>query len=241
METQEKSTFKDYLYSSKLPIQLTTLARPIIASHLEQISENKSLNYDDLGDDREKRIKKAISVFTNLQIVVEDLDKVIYFLSMPKLDVQKLYPLISVEDYYNYHLENYVIRVNSIPDVLAGLGNLICQWGIKDKKCYGTSIPDSPQIDDQRIKEIMNSLLSKTNSIRSIRNKKMHAGSADITYFERATLWDAIESIGISLTSELEELSREKKIEAVKLIKSEIYGVLDDVIDFMDVISSDLN
>lgn len=74
METQEKSTFKDYLYSSKLPIQLITLARPIIVSQLEQISENKSLSYDDLGDDREKMIKKAISIFTNLQIVIEDLD-----------------------------------------------------------------------------------------------------------------------------------------------------------------------
>lgn len=91
METQEKSTFKDYLYSSKLPIQLITLARPIIVSQLEQISENKSLNYDDLGDDREKMIKKAISIFTNLQIVIEDLDKVIYFLSMPKLDVQTIF------------------------------------------------------------------------------------------------------------------------------------------------------
>lgn len=241
MEIQEGNSFVDRLYSSTLPIKLVNLAKPIVTDHLHKCIEDKTLNYDELGNDREKKIKNALVIFTNLQTVIEDLNKVIYFLGATKEDVQKMYPSMSLEDYYNYHLENYVIRVNSIPDVLAGLGNLICGWGINPRSCYGTSIPNSPQIANQDIKDKMNSLLSQTQSIRSIRNKKVHSGSAEIDYFEQATVWDSIESIGIPLTPELEQLSKEKKVEATEVIKNEINGVLDDVIALLDIMSSSLN
>lgn len=241
METQEGNSFVDRLYSSTLQMKLVNLAKPIVADHIHKCIEDKTLNYSELGNDGEKKIKNAIAVFTNLQTVIEDLDKVIYFLSMTKEDAQKIYPSISLEDYYNYHLENYVIRVNSIPDVLAGLGNLICGWGINSKSCYGTSIPNSPQIANQDIKDKMSSLLSRTHSIRNIRNKKVHSGSAEIDYFEQATVWDSLKSIGITLTPELEQYSKEKKIEAIEVIKSEINGVLDDVIALLDIMSSYVN
>lgn len=241
METQEENTFKDHLFSSKFPGKLVVLAKPIVADHIKKVTQNNSLKYDELGDDREKLLKNAISVFSNLQKVVEDLDLVIYFLSLNRDDIKKAHPSISIEDYYNYHLENYIIRVNSIPDVLAGLGNIVCRWGIRTKSCYGTTIPNSSNVTNQDIKDKMESLLSKTESIRNIRNKKIHSGNADIAYFDKATLWDSFETIGITLTPELKQLSEDNRVEAIEVIKSEVRGVLDDVVEFMNIISSDIN
>lgn len=196
----EEKTFSDILFKSTLAVKLISLVKPIVSSHLEQCLADKSLNYDELGNEHEKMLKKAIAIYANLGTVVSDLEKVVVFLKLDKEKVSQTYPDLSLEEYYNYHLENYVIRINSLPDILAQLGNTICNWGIPKKKCYGTTIPDSTKVTNEDIKNKMQLLLSKISSIRTIRNEKIHTGDAEIGYFDKSLCWDTLPTLGIPLS-----------------------------------------
>lgn len=231
----EEKTFSDILFESTLAPKLITLVKPIVCSHLEQCLADKSLNYDELGDEHEIMLKKSITIYTNLGTVVSDLEKVVVFLRLDKEKVSQTYPNLSLEDYYNYHLENYVIRLNSIPDILAQLGNTICNWGIPNKKCYGTVIPDSSKVPNEDIKNKMKLLLSKISSIKTIRNEKIHTGDAEIGYFDKALCWDTLPKLGISLTPLLEEYTKGKRVEAIDLICDEIIGVITIVVDVLNI------
>lgn len=231
---EEKRSFSEQLFSSDLAVNLVTLAKPIVAEHMKQCLANKSLKYEDLGDAHEQKIKRAVKNYINLGVVVEDLEKVITFLELDKKSVTEIYPNLGTDEYYNYHLENYVIRLNSIPDILAQLGNVICQWGIYEKECYGTSIPNNAKVTDNYIKTNFSTLLSKISSIRSIRNKKIHTGNADIDYFGEALCWDMFTKLGIQLDPLIEEYSNKKKEEAIQGICNEIEEVLKIVVNILN-------
>lgn len=237
MENKENE-FSVKLYSSDLATNLIELVRPILVAHLEQCKADKNLNYDNLGNDREKSLKKALTIYFNLGTTISDLEKVIVFLNLDKDEVSKVYPNLSLEGYYNYHLENYVIRLNIIPDVLAKLGNVICQWGIPERNCYGTFIPNSPRIADENIKEKMTLLLSRISSTRLIRNKKVHTGYAEIDYLGRSLCWDILPTLGIPLTPILKEYSNKKKNEEINLICNEITDILEVVVDILNMYNS---
>lgn len=231
----KEMTFSEQLYTSTLSVKLIQLVKPIVSSHLKQCLADKSLNYDELGDEHEKMLKKSMTIYANLGTVVSDLEKVVVFLRLDKEKVSQTYPNLSLEDYYNYHLENYVIRLNSIPDILAQLGNTICNWGISNKKCYGTVIPDSGKVTNEDIKNKMKLLLSKISSIKTIRNEKIHTGDAEIGYFDKALCWDMLPKLGIPLTPLLEEYSKGKRVEAIDLICNEIINVITIVADILNI------
>ena len=234
----KEMTFSEQLYTSTLSVKLIQLVKPIVSSHLEQYLADKSLNYDELGDENEKKLKKSMTIYANLGTVVSDLEKVVVFLRLDKEKASQTYPNLSLEEYYNYHLENYVIRLNSIPDILAQLGNTICNWGIPNKKCYGTVIPDSSKVPNEDIKNNMALLLSKISSIRTIRNEKIHKGDTEIAYFDKALCWDMLPQLGIHLTPLLEEYSKGKRIEAIDLICNEIIDVITIVVNILNNVSS---
>ena len=74
----EEKTFSDILFKSTLAVRLINLVKPIVSSHLEQCLADKSLNYDELGDDYKdmtlEEIKEAINA-EYLKAVTSLLDK----------------------------------------------------------------------------------------------------------------------------------------------------------------------
>lgn len=54
----EEKTFSDILFKSTLAVKLISLVKPIVSSHLEQCLADKSLNYDELGNEHEKCSKR---------------------------------------------------------------------------------------------------------------------------------------------------------------------------------------
>ena len=55
-------------------------------------------------------LKKAIAIYANLGTVVSDLEKVVVFLKLDKEKVSQTYPDLSLEEYYNYHLETMLLE-----------------------------------------------------------------------------------------------------------------------------------
>ena len=127
---ERRKTFSDILFKSTLAVRLINLVKPIVSSHLEQCLADKSLNYDELGDEHEKNAQKGNCHICQSWNSCFRFRKSCCFLRLDKEKVSQIYPDLSLEEYYNYHLENYVIRINSLPDILAQLGNTICNWGI---------------------------------------------------------------------------------------------------------------
>ena len=62
----KEMTFSEQLYTSTLSVKLIQLVKPIVSSHLEQCLADKSLNYDELGDEHEKMLKKSICDIQNI-------------------------------------------------------------------------------------------------------------------------------------------------------------------------------
>lgn len=238
IKKEERTSFTEQLYSSDLAEKLVTLAKPIVAKHMKLCLADKTLKYEELGNAYEQRIKQALEVFGNLGIVVSDLEKVITFLELDKNRIVETYSNLEIEEYYNYHLENYVIRLNTIPDILAQLGNIICQWGISDKHCYGTSISSNDKITDNDIKNNFSLLCTEISSIRSIRNKKVHTGKAEIDYLGKALCWEIFPKLGIPLDPIIEEYAKEQKNEAVQNICDEINTVLKIIVDILNQYNS---
>lgn len=232
--TKEERTFTDNLHSSKLSPKLVNLVKPIVANHMKQCLENKSLKYDEIGTNREKRFKKAVECFVNLQTITEDLDKVILFLKTDKDNINKLYPSLTTEDYYNYHLENYIIRINSIPDALAQLGNIVCNLQIKKKNCSAHSFLGGKFVKkNPELKKIMLQLLRRIDAIKKMRNAKIHEGSTDIDYFKSVTSLDYISQIGMA-DPLIEEYALEKKNDIIESMKNEINEVIKFAVNFLD-------
>lgn len=232
--TKEEKTFADNLHSSKLSPKLVNLAKPIVANHMKQCLEDKSLKYHVIGTEREKCIKKAVECFANLQTIIEDLETVILFLKTDKNDIYKLYPSLTTEDFYNYHLENYIIRINSIPDALAKLGNAICNLKIRKKDCTAFFLLRHKFIKkNNAIKKAMVQLIDKISKIKKMRNAKVHEGSTDIDYFKSVTCLDYINQLGMA-DPLIEEYAQKKKNEVIDSMQNEINDIIKLTVDFLD-------
>lgn len=98
-------TFSNLISSSELGKKLVLLSMPIVAEHLKMCLEDRKLDFNSIGNPRERLIRQSVSAYYNLISVASDLDKVIYFLSMERTHILANYPQISIKDYYNYHLQ----------------------------------------------------------------------------------------------------------------------------------------
>jgi hypothetical protein len=109
-------TLSDKITENKFAKQLIGVTADITSSHVKFSLQNRSLNYDELGTDNEKLIKKTFDYYYNLTVNVKDLEMVIAFLEIEDRNkIRKVYPKIEKQkDYYNYHVENFIIRnINS--------------------------------------------------------------------------------------------------------------------------------
>lgn len=103
--------------------------------HLEIALKSSNLDYEAYGAENEKLLKKILHYYSNLFIVLKDLDFALLFLQKERALILKHYPDIeSQENYYNYHFENYYIRLVTLGDLIGRLGNLVYGLGINLNK-----------------------------------------------------------------------------------------------------------
>lgn len=236
-------TFSNLISSSELGKKLVLLSMPIVAEHLKMCLEDRKLDFNSIGNPRERLIRQSVSAYYNLISVASDLDKVIYFLSMERTHILANYPQISIKDYYNYHLQNYLIRINSVPDILVFIGNIICKWGLKRRNCniYGlTGRRNRKKKIDRDILKKIQFISSNIKEIKNKRNSIIHQGYAEIHYFDNSLCWEICPDLGIDLTDDMKEYIENNKVKAINVIKKEIYDILNPTVDILNIYNKKL-
>ncbi len=116
---------------------LVVLYKEIALVHLKKIVEDikSDIAYDDMGDEREKTIKRIFNRYINIHEHLEKIEKTPIY-----LDTIELIPILKkkgIEDieFYQYVFENFIIRITTTLDLCGKLGNEVYQLNIPEKDC----------------------------------------------------------------------------------------------------------
>ena len=234
---EEKQSLSEQLADCTFTHEYIKVIAPIMSNHakiyLERIEEN--IDFNQIGSDKEIKLKEISKYFGLLQTIVTDLERVLMFLRFEKRnELKNIYPeLESQEQYYIYHFENYIIRVNTITDVLGKLGNSIYETGIP--KCNGYNFKEEIKKIDANVATIVEKLLKKTKEIKDRRHEKIHTGETKINYLEGVAFWGDIHRIiKEEVDPLLEEYTDKKLLEAVDETETEIRELIEIVKEFLE-------
>ncbi len=235
----DKISFSYKLASSRFAKEYIRITAPIIADHTKIFLEtiDKDIDFNTIGTDKEIKIKEISNYYGLLQTVISDLEKVLLFLRFKNRNkLEEIYPeLENQEDYYRYHFENYIIRVNTITDVLGKLGNLIFETGIDIDDCNGYVFKEKIKKTDTNASSIIEKLLIKTKDIKEKRHKKIHTGESEINYLEGIAFFDDIFKIFQQNTDpHLIELTDSNLNQEINKLEQEIFEIIDIVNEFLD-------
>lgn len=123
--SEEKETFIDIFLKGEFTSIYIEKIVPIITSSFLNCIKNKK--YEDflIHSEKEIRVKNFFNLFNQFNTILSDLEKTIIFLNIENhQQIEKVFPkLEKAEDYYTYFIENYLIRINSLSDVLGKILN----------------------------------------------------------------------------------------------------------------------
>lgn len=230
-------TLLDQLVESKFGFEFIRVLIPLTTSHMKICLDSGNIDYYNIGNEKEKKIKEIARLYGLLQTSVSDLELVLAFLKISNRNqIMELYPnLESQKQYFKYHFENFIIRIITITDIVGKLGNSIFETGIIEKKCNGYKFKEKIESTDKNCSILIEKLLVATKEIKEKRHQKLHSGESLIGYFEEIVFWDELSKITRSETSslldELTDNSIEDEIESLEMDIREIIAI---VVEFTD-------
>lgn len=233
----EQKSLSEQLVNTKFGLEYIKVLSPLTAKHLKIFLENKSTNYEEIGDDKEKKLKEIAHYYGLLQTSVSDLELVLTFLKIEdRKSITQLYPTLeSQEQYFKYHLENFIIRIITITDIVGKLGNSIFETGLNEEKCNGYKFKEKIKHTDPTCRALVEKLLVSTKEIKNKRHSKLHTGDTKIGYFEGIVFWDELSKIIKSEANPiLDDLTNNNIKEEIELLEKDIRHVIDLVIAFTD-------
>lgn len=187
-------------------------------------------------DDSEKRLWEILIRTTNVNSVLSSLEVVLLYLKVKNRDeILKKLEIDSSKEYFKYHMENYIIRISSLPDALAWLTNAVLQLGYT-KNLYGTTIKTLAACP-QSLRTKMDTLLQRIEDIRKIRHIKIHEGEVDMPYFSDIVFFSELQIEVPDLLINFTEEEINKQISTLTKELDEV-GLL--VSDYMDELTQSI-
>ena len=232
-----EKTLTEQLVSSKFGLEFINVLAPLTSKHLRIFLDNTEIDYETIGDEKEKKLKEIARIYGLLQTSVSDLELVLIFLRIEdRKQITQLYPnLESQEQYFKYHLENFIIRIITITDIIGKLGNSIFETGLSEDKLNGYNFKEKIKLIDSTCSSIVEKLLIETKEIKDKRHIKLHTGETKIDYFKGIVFWDELSKIIKSEADPiLDELTNKNIQEEIDLLEKDIRHILDIVIEFTD-------
>jgi len=230
-------TFKEHLSKNSFESELVKILLPIVANHMKIAIDNRDVDYEILGSEKEQHLKRIQKHYGYLNTVISDLDLVKEFLSIEdRRQIRINYPNIeSQEEYYKYHFENYIIRLVTLSDIVGKMGNEIYGTGISPKRCNGYSFKKKIQSDNPKVAIIVEKLLLKIKEIKDKRHQKLHVGETDVSQLNTIVFWDELqEIIGSEKDPILDKLTDKNIKEEINMLDKEIKEVIDIIKEFLE-------
>lgn len=232
----EQKTLVEQLVETKFGHELIKAVTSLTVKYGKVLRENPEIDYNDFGDDKEKKIKVINDLYNSLIMTVSDLELVLIFLKIDRKLITQLFPsLESKERYYKYHLENFIIKTITITDIVGKLGNSIFDTKLNEGKCNSYTFKDKIKATDPVCSSIVERLLIDTKEIKERRNKKLHTGDTELGYFEKILYWDELAKITQSEADLVLEEFTDGDINAeIKSLEKDIRHIIDLVNEFTD-------
>jgi len=228
--------------NSKFAFEHINIIAPIISSHFDiylkllEKDSAENIDFSQIGTPNEIKLKKVSHYYGLISTVIEDLERVLIFLRFKDRNILlSIFPGLSEEkEYYKYHFENYMIRVNTISDLVGKLGNILYNTGLGDK-CNGYNFKEKIKPTNLKSAKLVENLLKITFEIKQKRHKKIHKGETDISNLSGVVFWNDILKISNKKASEsLEELTDESLNNKIDELEMEIIDIIKAVNQFLD-------
>lgn len=181
-------------------------------------------------NDAEKRLWNILTRTNNVNAILDSLDVVFKYLKVENRDeVLKIFEIDSSKNYFKYHMENYIIRITSLPDALAWLTNIVLNLGYT-KNLYGTTIKNLATCP-QSLKTKMDVLLTRIEEIRKSRHIKIHEGEVKLPYFSDIVFFGELSVEVSDLLRHFTEEGVEKQISSLTKELNEVRLLVGDYMD----------
>lgn len=209
-----------------------------VPDHMQKALADHSIDYYDLGTEKEQKLKIILHYFSSIYSVLSDLSTTIMFLKKDRTLILEHYPKFeNQKEYYTYHFENYYIRLLTLPDIIGKLGVLVYSLDIDLEKSNAYNFKDKARKEGfEKISVITEKLIEKVNELKKERHKKLHTGVADIETLNGVVIWSDINKlIGEQNTDEiLEDLTDLKIKEEIEEIQNTITETVEIIKEFLE-------
>lgn len=205
-----------------------------LPDHIDAAMNSKEVDYKTYGSPKQVKLKLIVQLSARISAVLGDLDRTFIFLSKDRKLITEHYTDIeSQEEYYDYHLENFYIRLATLLDVIGKLGNEVYDLGVKKEKVSAYVFKDKAKsVGYKKISQITGDLIEKIDEYKKARHSKLHTGESEFKIFRKIVIWeDLMKMIDYDvdpilsdytdreIKDQLQEL-KEFTIEVIQLIES---------------------
>lgn len=239
---EEKETFQDiFLKGEFVEIYFKKYVPIITNSFSKSIKEGK---YDEFlnSNETEIKVKNFYDLFNQFTTIIGDLEKTLTFLKIENHHtINNIYPgLDRTEDYYTYFIENYLIRINSLADVLGKILNLIYKTEIEKTNLY--LFRNKIQKEFPQLNDLIFTLSNKISASKEKRHQKLHEGTTEFEYLKNIVFWNEMHKL---LKEDLPETLRKQTQaninEMIVVIESEIIELIIICRDIMNISSTKID
>jgi len=193
--SEQKETFRDTLLKGEFVDVYFKQVVPVINECFSRALKTKEYDFFLEGDEKEQKIKKLFNYFNQLNNVVEDLEKTLVFIKIPDHSkISESFPEFeNTETYYNYFIENYIIRINSLSDILGKILNLLYMTEIDKPNLYLFRNKIDKEFPELNTKIL--ALAGKIKITKDKRHEKLHEGSTEFEYLKSVVFWNDLHTL----------------------------------------------
>lgn len=227
---------KQHLKGTQFELELAKALLKFVPIHFNEALHNSEINYEEYGNPTEKKLKKILHYFSRLYTVLNDLDYTFIFLKKERNLILDNYPeLENQKAYYNYHFENFYIRLTTLSDILGRLGTLVYQLDIDLKKSSAYVFKEKVKKEGHlNTSAITDRLIQKLKLLKEERHKKLHTGEANIEPLEGIIIWEELNKIiGGEAEPILQEYTDTQITENIEKLKNETIEIVNILKEFL--------
>ena len=211
--------------------------------HFEAAMGGKGIDYETYGSPKQVKLKLIVQLSGRISTVLDDLDRTFIFLAKDrKLITEHYTDLETQEEYYDYHLENFYIRLSTLLDVIGKLGNEVYDLGLIKDKVSAFVFKDKAKSEGfVKISQITGDLIEKIDEYRQARHSKLHTGESEFKIFRRIVIWeDLMKMIDSDVDPILSDYTDEEIKQQLTELKEFTIEVIQLIEFFMDEAASKL-
>ena len=232
--------------NSKFTKLLTSVVKDIYAEHLRIFIDDEKkpdAEFNEYGNDRELLLKRIFIRFTNLSNHFEKLIHILKYIDEEFVTEFCENKELDEIDYYQYHFENFLVRLVSLLDLCAKIGNVLYKLEIPNQKCNWYKFVNHSEIVGKKCCTDLWSFANYLDTLKSDRHIIMHSGgfeSEEISSIQSKIFNSDLIPIEDVLqdwfdTQKTEEISR-----LVDFMNNKIENALNHVFNFLDSMEPDL-